>query len=108
VQADHPYLGPAFEFLERARGTAPWVTRVHCFNFAATLSHGQISGDIPAVSIGAERLANGVAGALLAEDYERIWQRMTGWSNPELRGDEYTLSEDITPFLASEPAEAKA
>jgi cation diffusion facilitator CzcD-associated flavoprotein CzcO len=107
VQADHPYLGPAFEFLERTPGAAPWVTRVHCFNFAATLSHGQISGDIPGVSIGAERLANGVAGALLAEDYERIWQRMIGWSNPELRGDEYTLSEDVTPFLADQPVGAR-
>ncbi|MEA2873758.1 MAG: FAD-dependent urate hydroxylase, partial [Hyphomicrobiales bacterium] len=107
VQAEHPYLGPAFEFLERQPGAAPWVARVHCFNFAATMSHGQISGDVPGISIGAARVANGVASALLAEDYEKIRQRMVGWSNPELRGDEYTLSEDVTPFLADQQVGAK-
>ena len=32
---------------------------------------------------------------------------MQGWSNPELRGDEYVLSEDVTPFLAGQREEAK-
>ena len=63
------------------------------------MSHGPISGDIPAISIGAERVANGVASALFAEDYERTWRRMAGWSNPELRGDEYMLDEDASKFL---------
>ena len=71
------------------------------------MSHGPISGDIPAISTGAERVANGIAGALFAEDYERTWRRMVGWSNPELRGDEYVLSEDVSPFLAGEVADVK-
>jgi len=107
AQAGHPYVGPAFEFLERAPGTAPWVSRIHCFTFPAYLSHGPISGDIPAISTGAERVANGVASALFAEDYERTWRRMQAWSNPELRGDEYTLSEDVSPFLADQPENVK-
>jgi cation diffusion facilitator CzcD-associated flavoprotein CzcO len=107
AQANHPYLGPSFEFLERVPGSAPWVSRVHAFSFPAYLSHGPISGDIPAISTGAERVANGIAGALFAEDYQRTWARMVGWSNPELRGDEYVLSEDVSPFLAGEVAEAK-
>ncbi|HMK78045.1 MAG TPA: NAD(P)/FAD-dependent oxidoreductase [Xanthobacteraceae bacterium] len=107
AQADHPYVGPGFEFLERVPGTAPWVSRVHAFSFGAYLSQGPISGDIPAISVGAERVANGVASALFAENFERTWARMRGWSNPELRGDEYTLSEDISPFLAAQRAEAK-
>ena len=84
-----------------------WVNRIHCFNYAATMSHGPISGDIPAISLGAERTARGVVNALFAEDYQRTWQRLTGWSNPELRGDEYVLDEDVSKFLADEPAEAK-
>jgi len=71
------------------------------------MSHGPVSGDIPAISTGAERVANGVAAALFAEDYERTWRRMVGWSNPELRGDEYTLAEDVSPFLAEQPVDAK-
>ena len=107
AQADHPYVGPAFEFLERTPGHAPWVSRIHCFTFAAYMSHGPVSGDIPAISVGAERVASGVVARLFAEDYERTWRRMVGWSNPELRGDEFVLDEDITKFLADQPAELK-
>jgi cation diffusion facilitator CzcD-associated flavoprotein CzcO len=106
AQAEHPYLGAHFEFLPRDGG-ASWVNRIHCFNYAATMSHGPISGDIPAISIGAERVATGAVNALFAEDYERTWQRLTGWSNPELRGDEYVLDEDASKFLADQPADMK-
>jgi cation diffusion facilitator CzcD-associated flavoprotein CzcO len=106
AQADHPYVGPAFEFLPR-EGGARWVNRIHCFNYAANMSHGPISGDIPAISIGAERVAQGITGALFAEDYECTWRRLNCWSNPELRGDEYALDEDARPFLAEQPADMK-
>jgi len=106
AQADHPYLGAHFEFLPRDAAPA-WVNRIHCFNYAATISHGPISGDIPAISMGAERVARGVVNGLFAEDFQRTWQRLTGWSNPELRGDEYVLDEDVSKFLADEPADAK-
>jgi cation diffusion facilitator CzcD-associated flavoprotein CzcO len=105
-QAEHPYLGAHFEFLPR-KGAPAWVSRIHCFNYAATMSHGPISGDIPAISIGAERTARGVVNGLFAEDYRRTWARLAGWSNPELRGDEYVLDEDVGKFHADEPADAK-
>lgn len=102
AQAEQPFLGPDLEFLERAPGAAPWVTRVHCFTFPAFMSHGPITGDIPAISVGAERIANGVAGALFAEDYDQTWRRMLAWDTPELRGDEYVLDEDVGKFAADE------
>ena len=89
----------------RRIGAAPWVERVHCFTFPAFVSHGPVTGDVPAISVGAERVANGVAGALFAEDYERTWRRMVAWDTPELRGDEYVLEEDVSKFLA-DPAKA--
>jgi cation diffusion facilitator CzcD-associated flavoprotein CzcO len=104
-QAEHPYLGAHFEFLPR--DGAEWVNRIHCFNYAATMSHGPISGDIPAISLGAERAARGVVNGLFAQDYHRTWQRLSGWSHPELRGDEYVLDEDLGKFLADEPADVK-
>ena len=106
AQAEHPYVGSDFRFLERQPGVAPWVERIHCFNFAANLSCGPISGDIPAISLGAERVASGIAEALFAEDYELTWRRLTGWSNPELRGDEYAIDEDVAGFLAGERTES--
>lgn len=107
AQAEHPYLGAHFEFIPRD-GAQAWVSRIHCFNYAATMSHGPISGDIPAISIGAERTARGVVNALFAEDYGRTWQHLTGWSNPELRGDEYVLDEGVEKFFAEQPADAKS
>jgi cation diffusion facilitator CzcD-associated flavoprotein CzcO len=97
-QADDPFLGPDMEFLERNPGSAPWVQRVHCFTFPAFMTHGPLTGDVPAISVGAERVATGIAAALFAEDYDRNWARLLAWDTPELRGDEYVLDEDISKF----------
>lgn len=90
--ADHPYLGPAFEFVERTPGAAPWIGRVHAFNYAATLSHGKVTGDIPAISFGAERLAEGIVTRFYEEDYAVHHQRLLDFATPELHGDEWTVA----------------
>ncbi len=99
-QAEDPFLGADLEFQQCAPGTAPWVERVHCCSFPAFLSHGPITGDIPAISVGAERIAQGIAGRLFAEEYAYSFARMQAWANAELAGDEYTVSDDVSPFLA--------
>ncbi|MBP2231930.1 cation diffusion facilitator CzcD-associated flavoprotein CzcO [Azospirillum agricola] len=91
--AEHPYLGPDFEFLERVPGEAPWLSRIHAFNYAASLSHGKVTGDIPGISAGAERLADSIVAALFTEDYDRHWQRLLAFETPELLGDEWTEAE---------------
>lgn len=90
---DHPYLGKDFEFLERTPGTAPWLGRVHAFNFAAVLSHGKVTGDIPGISAGAARLADTLVAALFTEDYAHHWNRLLTFDTPELLGDEWTEAE---------------
>lgn len=93
--AQHPYLGADFEFLERTPGEAPWLNRIHAFNYAAVLSHGKVTGDIPGISAGAERLADSITAALFTEDYDYHWQRLIGFETPELLGDEWTEAEDF-------------
>ncbi len=90
--AEHPFLGPGFEFVEKAPGALPWAGRVHCFNFAATLSHGKITSDILAISAGADRVAEAIAGALFVEDYEAHYRRLVDYDTPELLGDEWSAS----------------
>lgn len=85
-----PYLSDSFAFQEREPGRAPWLNRVHCFNYGATLSLGKVSGDIPAVSEGAGFLARAVASELYVEDVERHWQTLVDYAKPELLGDEWT------------------
>lgn len=83
-----PYLGDAFEFTERNKDRAPYLRDVHCFNYAAAPSHGNVSGDIPSVSDGAERLANGIVRQFFVEDAQLSWQALQGFEDPELLGDE--------------------
>lgn len=63
-----PFLGPHFEFREKAPSSAPYLKNIHCFNYGAALSHGLLSSDIPAISIGAQRLAEGIARDLFASE----------------------------------------
>jgi len=94
-----PDLGPSFEFRERVPGCCPMLARIHCFNDAAMLTHGKVSGDIPAVSTGADRLVLGITASLFAEDVDHHFNNLVAYSNPELQGDEWI---DSTPLLKQE------
>ncbi|MDF7660247.1 NAD(P)/FAD-dependent oxidoreductase [Erwiniaceae bacterium L1_54_6] len=96
-----PDLGPAFEFREREPGSCPLLAHIHCFNDAAMLTHGKVSGDIPAVSAGADRLVRGIAASLFAEDVEQHFDSLMAFDTPELQGDEWV---DSTPLLKQENA----
>ncbi|MER8972659.1 MULTISPECIES: NAD(P)/FAD-dependent oxidoreductase [unclassified Mesorhizobium] len=99
--SDAPDLGPAFEFRERIPGSCPMLGHIHCFNDAAMLTHGKVSGDIPAVSAGADRLVRGIASSLFAEDVETHFANLMAYDTPELLGDEWV---DSTPLLQKEAA----
>ncbi len=85
-----PDLGPAFEFLEKTPGACPGLSRVHCFCYPAVLSHGQVSGDIPAISEGAQHLARSLVASLFAEGIDRHFEAVRRYADPELLGDEWT------------------
>jgi cation diffusion facilitator CzcD-associated flavoprotein CzcO len=84
-----PDLAPDFAFQEKAAGSCPALGRIHCFNYPATLSHGKLSGDIPAVSQGAQRLAQGIARSLFVEDRALHFHALERFDTPELQGDEW-------------------
>jgi len=89
TRTDSPDLGPAFEFLEKTPGDYPGLSRVHCFCYPATLSHGAISGDIPAISAGARRFAQGIAARLDRDDVAQHYAAIEAYSEPKLQGDEW-------------------
>jgi cation diffusion facilitator CzcD-associated flavoprotein CzcO len=88
-----PYLDGAFRFAEKTLGAAPWLQNIYCFNHAASLSLGKVSGDIPRVSEGAAWLASGIAKALYVEDIERHWTTLERYNTPELLGDEWRTNQ---------------
>lgn len=102
--ANSPYLGEAFECLEKTPGACPALGHVHLFNYSALASLGKLSGDIPAVSIGAERLAQGIISALFDEDKEAHFAALQAYATPELYGDEWTDA-DLAPTTESAPVQ---
>ena len=86
-----PDLDPAFAFQPKQPGACPALARIHCFNYPSSLSHGRLSGDIPAVSAGAQRLARAIARALFAADIHQHYAQLQAFDTPELLGDEWPL-----------------
>lgn len=78
-----PYLGSHFQFLEKSPGSAPFLKHIYCFNYAATVSHGQLSGDIPGIGIGANRLASGIVKDLFAENVNLYYERLKAYDTKE-------------------------
>lgn len=87
--AESPDLDGDFAFRERVEGACPALRHIHCFNYAATLSHGKLSGDIRAISQGAQRLGRGIARSLFVEDAAAHFRALSEFDEPELRGDEW-------------------
>ena len=58
---------------------------------ATLLEHAAaaVSGDIPAISDGARRLATGLAAAFYREDFDHHFAMLEAYADPELLGDEW-------------------
>ena len=82
--ARHPYLGSAFEFMERQPGTAPFLSRLHNFTFGAMPSLGLTGAAIPGIKYGVRRLVNGLAGDLFREDASEYYRDLLTYAVPEL------------------------
>jgi cation diffusion facilitator CzcD-associated flavoprotein CzcO len=91
--SDSPDLGALLEFQEKTPGACPGLDRVHCFCYPSALSHGAVAGDIPQVSEGARRLAQGLVGRLFTEDIDIHFDSMLRYAEPELFGDEWRAAE---------------
>ena len=91
--AGSPDLGDIFQFQETVPGSCPMLSRLYCFNYPATLSHGKLSGDIPAISEGADRLARGIVRRLFVEDREIHFANLKAFATPELVGDEWQAAD---------------
>lgn len=99
-----PDLGEGFEFREKQPGTCPELARIHCFNDAAMLTHGKVSGDIPAVSAGADRLARYITASLFKADVEKHFSNLQAYDTPELQGDEWIDSSPTATTICRKEA----
>jgi cation diffusion facilitator CzcD-associated flavoprotein CzcO len=84
-----PYLGKHFQFLEKQKGRAPYLQNIYCYNYASTLSHGQVSGDIPDIGTGAVRLAKGIAADFFIQDWKGYYHKFEHSAAPEFLDKDY-------------------
>ncbi len=90
--SESPDLGPAFEFLVKDESACPGLSRIYCFAYPAVMTHGPLSGDIPAISDGARRLADGLAASFFKEDIAEHYEKIKAYADPELLGNEWQVA----------------
>ncbi|WP_370679777.1 FAD/NAD(P)-binding protein [Comamonas sp. GB3 AK4-5] len=82
--ARFPYLAPNFALQSADGQQAQTLSRLHLFNWGATMSHAALGSDIPGLGIGAARLAQALVSDLFVEDADLHWQQLLAHSEPEL------------------------
>lgn len=85
----YPDLSADFSLTEREAGACPVLGRVHLFTHAALMSVGKLTGDIPGIGLGSERLARGIVERLYAADFSGQLGAVEGFDLEEVRGDEW-------------------
>jgi cation diffusion facilitator CzcD-associated flavoprotein CzcO len=89
--ARFPYLGPGFELVARAAGSAPGLGNIHCFNAGSTLSQAAVAGDIPGLAFGANRLSRAIASSLLAASIGPLESALHAYDDRELEPTRHFL-----------------
>jgi len=82
--AASPYLSDDFSFQEKQPGAAPFLSRIHCVTYAATLSMGLSGASISGMKYGVPRLADGICRALWREDAEQHLAALQAFDLQEL------------------------
>jgi cation diffusion facilitator CzcD-associated flavoprotein CzcO len=80
----HPYLGDAFQFIERVPGTSPALRHLHNFTFGATPSMGLSGASISGMRYGVARLVSGLARDLFLDDAQLHLDSLLAYDMPEL------------------------
>jgi FAD-dependent urate hydroxylase len=89
--ARFPYLGRAFELIERTPGIAPGLGNIHCFNFGVTVSQGALAGDIPGVAEGVNRLSHALTSSLFVAGAATVLPALRAHDDRELEPTRYFL-----------------
>lgn len=82
--ARFPYLAPNFALQSMDGQKADALSRLHLFNWGATMSHAALGSDIPGLGIGATRLAQALVSDLFVADADLHWQKILDHDESEL------------------------
>jgi cation diffusion facilitator CzcD-associated flavoprotein CzcO len=77
--ARYPYLAPDYSLVEKVPGVTPWISDVHLFTIASTMSFGPSGSSINAMTSAVPKLVSGITRGLFRADIERHWAEYTAY-----------------------------
>jgi FAD-dependent urate hydroxylase len=78
-----PYLADDYAFSERVPGQTPWISNIHLFAFASTMSFGPSGSSINAMTTAIPKLVHGLTRGLFHADLERHWTSFKAYDVPQ-------------------------
>jgi len=79
----YPYLADDYAFTERVPGKTPWISNIHLFAFASTMSFGPSGSSINAMTTAIPKLVYGLTRGLFRADLERHWNSFNAYDVPQ-------------------------
>jgi FAD-dependent urate hydroxylase len=79
----YPYLADDYAFTERLPGQTPWISDIHLFAFASTMSFGPSGSSINAMTTAIPKLVHGLTRGLFRADIEQYWTSFQEYHVPQ-------------------------
>lgn len=81
--ARFPYLAADYSLLPRQPGVTDWMSDIHMFNIASTMSFGPSGSSINAMTTAVPKLVSGLTRGLFKGDLQRHWQSLQDYNDPQ-------------------------
>jgi FAD-dependent urate hydroxylase len=78
-----PYLADDYALMERIAGETPWISDIHVFAIASTMSFGASGSSINAMTTAVPKLVHGLTRGLFRADIERHWASFKAYDVPQ-------------------------
>jgi hypothetical protein len=78
-----PYLADDYAFTERVAGETPWISDIHLFAIASTMSFGPSGSSINAMTTAVPKLVHGLTRGLFRADVARHWASLSAYDVPQ-------------------------
>ena len=79
----YPYLADDYALTERVPGQTPWISSIHLFAFASTMSFGPSGSSINAMTTAIPKLVYGLTRGLFRADLDRHWRSFKAYDVPQ-------------------------
>jgi cation diffusion facilitator CzcD-associated flavoprotein CzcO len=81
--ARYPYVGPAFELVEKSPGAMPGLRNIHLFNAGSLVSMGPVAGGLNGMPFGIPRLIAGISRDLFRAELDTLFTEFASYDEPD-------------------------